>query len=77
MYAARFDPSGTRLFVVRDRELQIFDPISTQPTEPLLKIPLEAGSNLAFPILAFSPSGQQLAVALNGKVTFFDVTDGK
>jgi hypothetical protein len=77
---ARFDPQGKRLFIVRDEELQIFDPNSTQVTKPLLKIPLSyrgSGHGHTTPVLAFSPSGQQLAVAFSSTVTFFDVSAGE
>jgi hypothetical protein len=75
----RFDPQGKRLFIVRDEELQIFDPNSTEVTTPLLKIPLSyrgSGHGHPTPVLAFSPSGKQLAVAFSSTVTFFDVSVG-
>jgi hypothetical protein len=80
---AFFDREGRRVFVFAERRgLEVFDPSSTLPTRPLLRVPVDNKREYdrkSEPVLAaaISPSGDQIALAIDESITFIDVSGSR
>jgi len=79
-HAATFDPDGQRIIaLIPDKGLDIFDPASPLADRKLLHIPLaaKATKNGRYSAaMAFDSRGDQLAVAINDSLAFFNVSGG-